>query len=116
MNIRFLRVSILFSIFLLMAGCASSSFYHRQFMTGQVVQAAEGQTVVCIGEPNGAEAGQILDVYRAALNANIVEEGQSAWVREWVGKVKVDEIIDEHFATVEVLEGDVMKNDIVELK
>jgi hypothetical protein len=116
MNIQFLRFAVLFSIFLLMAGCASSPFYHRQIMAGQVVQATEVQTVVCIGQPNGAEKGQILDAYRAVLRPRSVEEGQSAWVREWVGKVKVDEIIDEHFASVEIVEGEVVKNDIVELE
>lgn len=116
MNIQLLRFAFLFSILLLMAGCASSPFYHRQIMAGQVVQASEGQTVVCIGRPNGAQTGQLLDTYRAVLVAKNVEEGQSPWVREWVGKVRINEIIGEHFAYVEIVEGEVMKNDIVELK
>lgn len=44
------------------------------------------------------------------------EEGESDWAREWIGKVRIDGIIDEHFATVDVVEGKIMKNDIVELE
>ena len=85
-------------------------------MARQVVQASDGRTVICISEPNGAEVGQVLDAYRTVFRTDVVEEGGSDWAREWVGKVSVDGIIDEHFATVDVIEGKVMKNDIVELE
>lgn len=116
MNTQLMRYAVIFSLFLFLAGCASSPFYHRQIMAGQVVQADETRTIICIGEPSGAETGQLLDTYRAVQRSEAPEEGQSEWAREWVGTVRVDEIIDAHFATVEIVEGKVMKNDIVELE
>jgi hypothetical protein len=116
MNTQFLRNMVLVSVVLLAAGCANNPFYHRYVMAGQVVQASDGRTVICIGEPNGAEVGQVLDAYRTVFRTDVVEEGGSDWAREWVGKVSVDGIIDEHFATVDVVEGKIMKNDIVELE
>ena len=116
MHIQFLRNVALVSAMPLVAGCANNPFYHRYVMVGQVVQASEGRTVVCIGEPKGAEVGQVLDAYRVVFRTDVVEEGESDWAREWIGKVRIDGIIDEHFATVDVVEGKIMKNDIVELE
>lgn len=116
MNTQLLRSLVLASAILLMAGCANSPFYHRYVMAGQVVQADEGRTVVCIGEPNGAQVNQMLEAYRVVFRRDVVEEGESDWARERVGKVRINRIIDEHFATVDVMEGNVLKNDIVELK
>ncbi len=116
MSIQFLRNAALVSAMLLVAGCANNPFYHRYVMAGQVVQASDGRTVVCISEPKGAEVGQVLDAYRVVFRTDVVEEGESDWAREWIGKVRIDGIIDEHFATVDVVEGKIMKNDIVELE
>lgn len=116
MNTQFLRNMVLVSAVLLAVGCANNPFYHRYAMAGQVVQASEGRTVVCIGEPKGAEVGQVLDAHRVVFRTDVVEEGESDWAREWVGKVRINGIIDEHFATVDILEGGIQKNDIVALE
>lgn len=116
MNTQFLRNMLLVTTVLLIAGCANSPFYHRYVIAGQVVQASEGRRIVCIGAPKGAEVGQILDAYRVVFRTDVVEEGESHWSRKWVGKVRIDGIIDEHFATVDVLEGGILKNDIVALR
>ncbi|UUA75004.1 hypothetical protein [Cellvibrio sp. QJXJ] len=117
MNTRFLRNIGLVLTIVLVAGCANSPFYHRQVMAGQVVQASiEGPVIVCIGEPGGAEVGQVLSAYRVEFRKDVVEEGESYWARKWVGKVRINGIIDEHFATAGVVEGHVLKNDIVALE
>lgn len=116
MNTQFLRNMVLVSAVLLAAGCANNPFYHRYVMTGQVVQASEGRTVVCFSEPKRAEVGQVLDAYRVVFRKDVVEDGESVWARERVGKIRIDQVIDEHFATVDVLEGGIQKNDIVALE
>jgi hypothetical protein len=50
------------------------------------------------------------------LAEGVVEEGESIWSRAPVGKVKIENIIDDHFAKARVIEGDIVKNDIVELQ
>jgi hypothetical protein len=40
----------------------------------------------------------------------------SAFKREWVGSVKITDVVDEHYAKAKVLKGDVRENDVVELK
>jgi len=115
MKNRVMHIMFLWAALLWLAGCTNSSFYHANFMTGQVVEASLSNVVLCIGERAGAESGQQLNVYRAVFRTDVVEEGESHWQRELVGQVKVESIINEHFAKARVIEGDVSKYDIVEL-
>jgi hypothetical protein len=43
-------------------------------------------------------------------------KGTPAFRREDVGSIRINAIIDDHFATATVVKGDVAKNDIVELR
>lgn len=115
MNTHFFRKAVLSLVVLVTIGCANGSFYHRHIIAGQVVESDDGEAVVCIGTDDGAETGQVLDAYRAVMRKGVVEEGESRWNREYVGKVRIEKIIDEHFATVKVVDGNVSQNDIVEL-
>ena len=116
MKIRFLRVLVLGTAILWLAGCANSPFYHGQIMRGQVVQSTASDVVVCVGKRDGAEPGQLLSVYRVVFTEGVVEEGGSNWRRAPVGTVKIENTIDDHFAKARVIEGDIVKNDIVELQ
>jgi len=87
------------------AGCANNSLYHSAVARGQVVQISTSDVVVCIGKRDGAEPEQLLNVYRIELAKGVVEEGESIWQRVHVGKVKIERIIDDHFAKARVIEG-----------
>lgn len=116
MNTEFLRNLALVSTVPLTTGGANSPLYHRQVVAGQVVQVAEERAVVCIGEPGGTEVAQVLDTNRAVFRTDVVDEGEADWARERVGKAGIDGLIGEHFATIDVVEGKVLKNDIVALE
>jgi len=66
---------------------------------------------ICIGTRDGAKVGQELDIY----NIISVSKTRPTFQREHVGKVKITEIVDEHFAKAKVISGKAEKNDIVEL-
>lgn len=96
-----------------LAGCANSDFSHEYLMSGQVVSTDSGVTV-CVGEANGAEVGQILTAYRIIDTGNIAE-GDETFSKVDIGKVKISKLIDDHFAKVIVLNGDIKKFDMVQL-
>ena len=96
-----------------LAGCANSNFSHEYLMSGQVVS-TNNEVVVCVGEANGAEVGQILTAYRiVATYTN--DEGADSYKKVDIGQVKIDKIINKHFAKVTVLKGEVKKHDMVQL-
>ena len=72
---------------------------HSFFMRGEVVRVDSGGAVVCLGRLDGAHQGQVLEVYRQAHR-----------YRKLVGHVEVDQIFDEHFAHVHIVEGDLKKS------
>lgn len=99
---------------LVVSACANSDFSHNYIMRGQVVSATSDNIYVCVGLEDGAEVGQILDAYRFVMNDDN-DEGAALFIKQDIGKVKIDEIVDEHFAKVTVLEGNVKQYDMVEL-
>lgn len=108
-----LVVIALFAIGL--AGCANSDFSHEYLMSGQVVSTdSDSSLTVCVGEANGAEVGQVLTAYRIVRDLAL-EEGESSFKKVNIGEVKIDRIVDEHFAKVTVLSGDIKKHDMVQL-
>ena len=89
---------------------------HRQSgsrQTGQVAEygTAEHEAV----DLREAEPGQVLDVVRVTRDRSVNPKQGIRFHREKVGKVKVDAIVDEHFAQATVLDGKVEKGDIVRL-
>ncbi len=96
-------------VILMMFSCAT--FYHGFLMKGSIIEASNSDVYLCIGSKDGASVGQELDVYK------IIQRQSKAtpFRRELIGKVKITEIIDEHFAKATVVSGKAEKNDIVEL-
>lgn len=107
-----LAVLAMFSIGL--TGCANSDFSHEYLMSGQVVSTNNDSVVVCVGEANGAEVGQVLTAYRIVTNDDW-EEGATSFKKLDIGQVKINKIINDHFANVIVLKGDIKKHDMVQL-
>ncbi len=97
------------SIIFLMFSCAT--FYHGYLMKGSIIEASNSEVYLCIGSKDGASVGQELDVYKIIR----VTRARPTYRQEYAGKVKITEIIDEHFAKATVISGKAEKDDIVEL-
>ncbi len=97
-----------FAIFL-MFSCAT--VYHGYIMRGSIIEASDSEVYLCIGSKDGATVGQELDVYKLIR----VTRARPTFRREFTGKVKITEIIDEHFAKAAVISGKAARDDIVEL-
>lgn len=87
---------------------------HSFFMRGQIVDMTGGVPTVCVGRSDGAKVGQTLDVVRVTTIPGT--RGGSSFRREDVGKVRIDAIVDDHFARASVISGRPAKHDIVELR
>ncbi|MBD8524412.1 hypothetical protein [Pseudomarimonas arenosa] len=90
------------------------SMRHTHFMRGQVVEAQDQSLVICIGSADGASIGQQLDVVQHR-RVRTGPKGMGRFEREVVGKVRIDAIVDEHYAEATVISGTAGKNDSVEL-
>lgn len=110
-NFKLLSI-IIFSMAL--TACANSQFAHKYLMRGQVVKANANEMVICVGTNEGAQVGQILDVYRHDFEATL-EEGADAFSTA-IGKVSIIEVVNEHYAKVKVVSGEIKLNDMVQLK
>ncbi len=80
-------------------------------MKGSIIETSDSEVYLCIGSKDGASVGQELDVYKIVR----VTRARPTFRREHTGKVKITEIIDEHFAKATVISGKAEKDDIVEL-
>jgi drug/metabolite transporter superfamily protein YnfA len=102
---------------LIYASCATTQHaYHAYIMRGSVVEAAGGGIYVCIGTHDGAKVGQELDVHRIDVIGSGNPKVPPKFKRRHVGRVRIAEIVDEHFANASIVSGEAMKNDIVELE
>ena len=100
-------------VIFLMSSCATmgQKVYHGFLMKGSIIETSDSEVYLCIGSKDGASVGQELDVYK------ILQTRPKATLfrRVQTGKVKITEIVDEHFAKATVISGKAEKNDIVEL-
>jgi len=92
----------------------SPSLGHTMFMRGQIVEVQEASVVVCIGRADGASVGQELDVVQHR-RVSTSPKGMGRFERTVVGKVRIDEIVDEHYAEASVISGKAGEHDSVEL-
>ncbi len=93
--------------------CASPGHpgpYHSVLMRGQVVDSSGKDVYVCIGAQDGARPGQRLRVYR------ITKQRHTSFSRETVGTIRIDSIVDEHFAKGTIVAGTATTNNMVELE
>lgn len=93
---------------------AAPGIKHTFFMRGSVVNVDGEGIVVCVGKIDGAQTGQVLNVYR-----NVYRPGPrngASFTRTSIGTVRVGTSVNDHFSNASVLKGDVKVNDIVELE
>jgi hypothetical protein len=93
-------------------------------MRGSIVDISGSHVYLCIGSNDGAAVGQELHVYKivqtsTSSTGQIAREGRvprnPVYSKQFTGKVKIIEIVDEHFAKAEVISGKAELNDVVEL-
>ncbi len=99
----------------LLTACAGNSLLHNYIMRGQVVGVEENDVILCIGSHDGAQVGQVLEVYRV-VNENRFYEKGDLFKKNYIGEVVIGSIVDDHFARASVNSGDVKMHDIVELE
>lgn len=108
-----LWLCLLVGAMLLATSCASiQRGYHAYVMRGSIVDVSESHVYLCIGSKDGAAVGQELNVYKIVQTST---SKNRVFRKEFTGKVKIAEIVDEHFAKAEVISGKAEKNDVVEL-
>ena len=102
---------------LALSACATTSpAYHEYVMRGQVLSVDGNTLTVCIGERDGAEIGQVLDLVRHEPRPSAPKDNGLRFKRVEVGAVRIASVFDEHYAKAEVLEGHASINDSVELR
>ena len=84
-------------------------------MRGQVLEKHDGTLVVCVGQADGAQVGQVLDVIRHKRRMRHSRAGGPRYRRESVGQVRIVELFDRHYAEAAVISGSPKVNDTVEL-
>ena len=104
-------VSLILAAFVILLMFSCATVYHGFLMKGSIIEASNSDVYLCIGSKDGASVGQELDVYKIIP----VTRARPTFRRVQTGKVKITEIIDEHFAKATVISGEAEKNDIVEL-
>lgn len=92
------------------------SAYHRYVMKGSIIEKKGPDLYVCIGSHDGATVGQELEVIRVRQAPGGGKSGIVRFERKHVGRVRIEEIVDEHFARAHLLSGEGEKGDLVELK
>jgi hypothetical protein len=93
------------------------SFHHRYLMKGNILAIEDGEVYLCVGTHDGAVAGQVLDVVRVRrAGVRGLKGSGMRFKREHVGKVRIVEVVDEHFARAERVEGELRESDLVELE
>jgi hypothetical protein len=106
---------LLLAILPAVALAGSPGFKHEFVMRGQVLEAEAGTLVVCVGEQDGAEVGQVLNVVRHVRIGGAPKKAGPRYRREPVGRVRIIGLFDGHYADAKVVAGAPKVNDTVEL-
>ena len=112
---RWLGLGVLMLALTGAAHAAEGSFKHEVVMRGQILEADAGALVVCVGEADGAQVGQVLDVVRHKRVSRSPKAAGPRFRREPVGQVRITELFDTHYAQAQVVSGKPKVNDTVEL-
>ena len=110
-----MKVAFAASRFAASAPVSAQGIVHSWFMRGSIVGIDYRGPIVCIGRVDGAEAGQVLEVYRPAP-VYLRRRGANHYRKKLIAHVAVDQIIDDQHAHVSVIDGEPRKGDIVELQ
>lgn len=115
---RYRSLFILFAALVAQGSLVAASnpgIRHTVFMAGSVIESSADGVYLCIGTSEGAQVGQQLEVVRLTRDTGINPKQGAHFKREKVGTVRIDAIVDEHFAQATVVSGHAEKGDIVRL-
>ena len=101
-----------------LSGCESmQSANHAYLMQGEILSVDGSNVVACVGDKHGAKVGQELDVVRhTAIQSKVPHDSiKTRFKREMIGKVRIDSLVDEHYANAKIISGTAAVNDMVEL-
>lgn len=117
MNVRLLMTAVVASLLLSTSACSSlEGAGHQYLMRGQVVEATGKEVVLCVGSRDGAKVNQELTAYKMVSSNVGGPKNPTRWEKVQIGTVRINQVVDEHFARGEVTSGDVQVNTMVELK
>ena len=116
MKSNFIIMSLSIVALFIMTSCASlEKAGHQYVMRGNILESTSEGVYLCIGSADGATVGQELNVYKFTKIPGSGKSTQQNFNRHETGKVKITEIVDEHYAKAKVLTGEAKENSIVEL-
>lgn len=99
------------------ASVSAQSIRHRVFMRGSIVDTNSVGPVLCIGRSDGARPGQVLDVYRIVFHPSIPGKAATpTYHRKLIGQLRINQVLDDHFAQATITRGRPETHDIVELR
>jgi hypothetical protein len=101
-----------FVIFLIFS-CATVR--HGYLMKGTILDTSDSDVYLCIGSRDGASVGQELDVYAYERYTPPGVKSAPTFKRINTGKLKITEIVDEHYAKAKVISGKAELHATVEL-
>jgi len=95
---------------------AESAGYHKLMMKGSILSTQDHGVYLCIGTEQGATAGQVLDVVKSARVHVGSPKAAPRFERRHIGKVRIDAVVNGHFARATIVEGVASEGNIVMLK
>lgn len=97
-------------------GCTTAEkAYHSYIMRGSIVAKQQNKVTLCIGTKDGAKPGQVLTVYRIVSTAG-PSKVPANHTKEAIGKVSIEAVVDEHFATATIVSGSADVGQVAELQ
>lgn len=101
-------------VIIVFAGCVTMQKAYQQYtMRGNIVEASDSDAHLWVGSRDGAVVGQELSVYKIVQTSK--NQKQPSFQKEFTGKRKITENVDEHSAKGRVISGTAAKYNIVEL-
>jgi hypothetical protein len=85
-------------------------------MKGSILSTQDHGVYLCIGTEHGATAGQVLDVVKVVRVHGGSPKAAPRYERRHIGKVRIDALVNGHFARATVVEGEALAGSIVMLK
>jgi hypothetical protein len=105
---------LLMAVLMLSSYATAQTGHHANVMKGSIIEMQDSKIYICIGSRDGAKVGQELDVYNVGAKPMMYNE-PLGFKREHTGKIRIVEILDEHFARATLVSGKGERGYIVEL-
>jgi hypothetical protein len=116
LHIHQLVVILAIAVAFVPALAAETSGYHKHLMKGSILSIQDHGVYLCIGTERGATAGQVLDVVKITRVRVGSPKAAPRYERRLIGKVRIDALVNGHFARATVVEGEAVQGSIVLLK